>query len=228
MLAPAENLRPLENLILPVCAAHGVDLVLVRQTSSAGRHVLQVMIDLPDPSKAPSAQGVDVRDLAVETETSEPSSEPKSALASANVGQVGSVTLQHCSRVSRDISTLLDVQEVPGLPEKYSLEVTSPGLERPLVRAEDYVRFAGREAHIATGLVLSFQGLSDRRQFTGILRGFEAGQICMEVDGQEVAIPLEQVQKAHLVYRFKEVQRPGHAGLKKKNTGANKNRRTGT
>ena len=106
------------------------------------------------------------------------------------------VDIDDCADISRDLSTILD--EDPDLvPGSFQLEVSSPGLERPLVKEADYVRFAGREAAVKTR-----EPIDGRRSFRGTLTGVADGQIRMDLSGQRVAIPLGTVVKAHLVHRF--------------------------
>ncbi len=77
----------------------------------------------------------------------------------------------------------------------YTLEVSSPGLERPLRKREDYERFAGRKASIRL-----LQPVDGRTTFTGILAGLEGGHCVIEVEGTAVKLPLDGIRKAHLVF----------------------------
>lgn len=106
------------------------------------------------------------------------------------------VTLADCTAVSRDLGAALDLHEdlVSG---RYDLEVGSPGVERPLVRREDFDRFRGREARVATA-----RPLDGRRKFQGVLRGVEEESVLLEQDGAEVRLPLGDITKANLVHRF--------------------------
>jgi ribosome maturation factor RimP len=111
-------------------------------------------------------------------------------------GQSG-VSLADCQAVSRDLSTLLDVeQEV--LPQgRYRLEVSSPGLERPLLSRRDFERFAGREVDVRTT-----RPYSGRRRLQGMLRGIEGDGVKLDVGGEELMVPLTEIAKANLVFRF--------------------------
>lgn len=108
-----------------------------------------------------------------------------------------SVSLEDCQGVSRDISIGLDED-----PEQeagtYRLEVSSPGLERPLVRLGDYDRFSGREVRIKT-----FQPIDARRIFEGQLLGTDGSNVRVECSGQISLLPIDGIAKAHLVHRFK-------------------------
>lgn len=105
------------------------------------------------------------------------------------------VGLDDCEKVSRQVSALLDVEDP--IPGAYTLEVSSPGLDRPLRRAEDFTRFSGQRAKLE--LLLPRDG---RRRFSGTLRGLEAGEVLIEVDGVNYRLPLAEIGKARLVPDF--------------------------
>ena len=104
----------------------------------------------------------------------------------------GPVTLDQCAVVSHAISALLDVADP--LPGAYRLEVTSPGLDRPLVRRADYERFAGFEARLETELPLE-----GRRRFRGRLLGIADDQVRLALPEGETSIPFDAIKKAKLV-----------------------------
>jgi ribosome maturation factor RimP len=111
-------------------------------------------------------------------------------------GQSG-VSLADCQAVSRDLSTLFDVEH-EALPRgSYRLEVSSPGLERPLLSRRDFERFAGREVDVRTN-----RPFAGRRRLQGLLRGLDGDGIKLDVDGQELVVPLPEIAKANLVFRF--------------------------
>ncbi|WJW76512.1 ribosome maturation factor RimP [Thiohalobacter sp. IOR34] len=103
------------------------------------------------------------------------------------------VTLDDCQQVSYQVSGLLDVEDpVPG---QYTLEVSSPGLDRPLFREADFERFAGQPVKIRMALPIEGQ-----RKFTGLLQGVRQGQVILETeDGSEIGLPLDQIEQARLV-----------------------------
>lgn len=109
------------------------------------------------------------------------------------IDREGGVTVGDCERVSREIETLLQVEEA--VPSSYNLEVSSPGLERPLVKEEDFARFAGKTAAVKTS-----EPIEGRRNYKGLLQGVEAGEILMLIDGKGYRIPLGLVERAHLVF----------------------------
>lgn len=101
-----------------------------------------------------------------------------------------------CERVSRELSAVLDVNDV--IPQAYSLEVSSPGLDRPLRSLEHFRRFVGQTARVRLR-----EGLAGRRNFRGrILEAVEPGNVTIEVDGQKFVLPLADLDSANLAYDF--------------------------
>ena len=100
-------------------------------------------------------------------------------------------TLDDCAEVSQAVSALLDVADP--LPGAYRLEVTSPGIDRPLVRRADYERFAGFEARLETELPID-----GRRRFRGRLLGLADDHVRLALPEGELAIPLNAIKKAKL------------------------------
>lgn len=107
----------------------------------------------------------------------------------------GGIDVEDCRSVSEVLSDVLD-REDP-IPGPYSLEVSSPGLERPLKKESDYVRFAGRLANIRT-----YQAINGQKNFQGTLMGIEDGKVLIEIDGEATAIPLDMISKARLAVEF--------------------------
>ncbi len=106
------------------------------------------------------------------------------------------VTLDDCQRVSQELGTVLDVEDLVSGP--YTLEVSSPGLDRPLRHADDYRRFAGRLAKI----VLS-EPLNRQTAFAGRLRGVEGDEVLFESEGgKDVRLPLRLISRARLDVEF--------------------------
>jgi ribosome maturation factor RimP len=102
------------------------------------------------------------------------------------------MTVDDCAEISHAISAVLDVADP--IPGAYMLEVSSPGIDRPLVRRDDYRRYAGFEAK------LECDGLVDgKRRFRGIVRGIEGEDVLLEQAGELVRIPFPSVKKARLV-----------------------------
>jgi ribosome maturation factor RimP len=102
------------------------------------------------------------------------------------------ISVDDCADVSRTVSALLDVEEL--IAGSYTLEVTSPGIDRPLTRPEHFVRFAGFEAKVETRMPLD-----GRKKFTGRLLGLEGERVRIATAEGEMALPLADVQRAKLV-----------------------------
>ncbi|HHH48156.1 MAG TPA: ribosome maturation factor RimP [Gammaproteobacteria bacterium] len=105
------------------------------------------------------------------------------------------IKVEDCQRVSHQLSGVLDVEDV--IKGHYSLEISSPGLDRPLFNAAQFERFAGSEVKLRLEAPLD-----GRRKFRGTLLGVEDGEVRLRVDGEEVRIPLVSVDKANLVPQF--------------------------
>ena len=97
-----------------------------------------------------------------------------------------------CEKISRALSAILDVEDV--IANRYLLEVTSPGIDRPLVKLADYERFSGREAKVET-----LVPVDGRKRFKGKLLGVQDNQIVMDFEGQELKIEFDIISKAKLV-----------------------------
>ena len=101
------------------------------------------------------------------------------------------INVDDCAAVSRQLTRVFEVE---GL-DYDRLEVSSPGLDRPLRKPADFVRFAGQKAELR----MRRPDAGGRRKFAGVLKGSEAGQVTIEVDGQTVALALEDIERAKLV-----------------------------
>jgi ribosome maturation factor RimP len=117
------------------------------------------------------------------------------------IDKEGGVTLDDCAEVSRDLSAILDVEDI--VPVNYSLEVSSPGLDRPLKKVEDYLRYSGRLVKLRTYEPCTDDSGNKRKTFLGTLEGLQDGIVRMTLkEGQTASIPLERVAKANLEFEF--------------------------
>jgi ribosome maturation factor RimP len=107
------------------------------------------------------------------------------------------VTHADCELISHQVGTILDVEDVvPG--GRYTLEVSSPGVERKLVKPQDYQRFQGKKAKITLR-----DAVEGRRNWEGTLAGFDNGDVALEMEpGKTVRFPYAQVQKASLKFEW--------------------------
>ncbi len=117
------------------------------------------------------------------------------------IDREGGVSLDDCAAVSRELSEILDVEDV--IRGRYNLEVSSPGLDRPLKKPSDYDRFAGRLVKIRTFELLADDAGNKRKTFVGELIGLEEGVVRLKLkEGQTAGIPLAKVAKANLEFEF--------------------------
>ena len=110
----------------------------------------------------------------------------------------GGVQVGDCSRVSHTLSALLDVEDE--LKGAFDLEVSSPGLERPLQREGDFARFAGYRAKIR--LLPNGEG---RRRYSGLLKGVEGSKVVIDAHDDCFELELNQIEKAHLLLELEEL-----------------------
>ena len=113
------------------------------------------------------------------------------------VDQEGGITLDDCGRVSREIGDLIDVEEI--FQHAYVLEVSSPGLNRPLKKEKDFLSVVDKKVKIK--MVVPVQG---RRNFTGYLRAFRDGKLFLELNNNQVSLSRQDVEKANLVYEYEK------------------------
>jgi len=111
------------------------------------------------------------------------------------IDKPGGVTIDDCAEVSNHVSVLLDVEDL--IPNRYALEVCSPGLERGLYKRIDYERFAGQEVKIQT-----YDMLEGRRTFRGELLGISGDTVTIRERslGKDVTIAYPQIRKANLIF----------------------------
>lgn len=105
------------------------------------------------------------------------------------------VSIDDCERVSRNVSDLLDIEDV--MPQAYTLEVSSPGMDRILFRPDHYVQNVG--ATVDVRLHFPFEG---SKRVVGVLAGIEDEQVAVQVGEDEYVLPLENIQRARLVPQF--------------------------
>src|ERR1041384_3321964 len=122
------------------------------------------------------------------------------------------VDLLDCENLSRELSAVLDVEDP--IPQAFSLEVSSPGIDRPLRTVAHYQHFAGSEAKIQLAVPLRHapQGSPERRNFKGILQGVVDGKVAIECDGTTFELPMDDIEHARLVPDWDAVMK-GKSGV---------------
>jgi len=105
------------------------------------------------------------------------------------------VDIEDCARISRQLSSLLDVEEP--LKGEYTLEVSSPGMDRRLFRQDQFEAFAGSKVRIQ--LKRSYEG---QRKYSGLLKGVDGDEVILGFDDEEILFPLEAIEKANVIPEF--------------------------
>ncbi len=111
------------------------------------------------------------------------------------IDKEGGILLDDCAAVSHQLSAVLDVEEP--IQTKYVLEVSSPGIDRPLFKLNDFIRFVGQRIKVR-----SYALILGRRNFSGLLKSVENDEIFIDVDGEVFAIPISSVEQAKLLPEF--------------------------
>jgi len=117
---------------------------------------------------------------------------PRHSVLRIYIDKPEGITLDDCEKVSHQISGVLDVEDP--IEGEYSLEVSSPGVDRPLFLEQHYQRFAGHRVRIRLSVPVS-----GRRNLVGTLVAARQGDVVVELEGEQLALPLEQIAQARLV-----------------------------
>lgn len=133
-----------------------------------------------------------VEELGYEFVGLEHSSNPKNPVLVIYIDRPEGIGVDDCERVSREVAALLDVEDP--IPGHYNLEVSSPGLDRPLFTLEQFQRFSGETARVTL-----FAPQDGRRKFKGRILGADDGKVKLDQDGSEVLLDMGNIAKARLV-----------------------------
>jgi ribosome maturation factor RimP len=160
-----------------VAGSYGLDVYDVQYRRESNGWVLRIFLDVPYDDSVPA-----------KLDGTTPDEGAPAAVESVSVDQ--------CANVSRDVSAILDVEET--IDHHFILEVSSPGLDRPLKSERDYRRFTGRLAKIVVA-----QAVDNQKHFAGRLRGLERDAVVIETrPGKRQLIPLALITRAHLDVEF--------------------------
>jgi ribosome maturation factor RimP len=107
----------------------------------------------------------------------------------------GGITVENCAEASGEIGATLEVKDF--IPNPYILEVSSPGLDRPLKKPEDFIKYQNHQIKLKT-----FEPIEGRKNFKGLLLGMETGKVRLEVESRVYEIPLQAISKANLEFEF--------------------------
>jgi len=116
----------------------------------------------------------------------------KHSILRVYIDHTDGIAVDDCEQVSRQISALLDVEDP--IPGQYSLEVSSPGLDRPLFNKEHFIRFIGSQCKVRL-----YRLIDGRRRITGVITGTTDDNVIIESEGEALTLPLEMIEKANLV-----------------------------
>ncbi|ADL07997.1 ribosome maturation factor RimP [Thermosediminibacter oceani] len=111
------------------------------------------------------------------------------------IDKPGGITLDDCQEVSEEISRRLDIEDP--IPHSYILEVSSPGVERPLKKEKDFLKYIGSEVEIKV-----FEPIAGKKAFTGTLIDYKDGSVVLRVDSSIINIPHEKISSAKLKFKF--------------------------
>jgi ribosome maturation factor RimP len=121
------------------------------------------------------------------------------ALIRVSVEDESGLNVDRCAEVAEELGRALDLHDP--VPHAYTLEVASPGLDRPLRRAADYQRFQGRKVEVTTS-----EPINGRRRWKGRLVGLEGDDVLVDVDGGRAILPLGLIARAHLVVDMEDLR----------------------
>ena len=169
-----EILERVRAIAEPLAAAEGLEVVDLELAGVGSHTTLRLFIDRVVPA-VPSAD----------------------QLPTGGVPRVG-VTLDDCANLSRSVSAALDVEDP--IAGAYELEVSSPGLDRPLRTPAHFERFMGSKIRVKTYAPLT--GTDPRKTFIGKLVAYQDGKVSVDVDGNVFHIPHDQIAKANVEYEF--------------------------
>lgn len=122
-------------------------------------------------------------------------SQGRHTLLRVYIDHADGIDVEACAAVSRHLSGLLDVEDP--ITNDYTLEVSSPGMDRPLFTLEQY------QAHVGEQVKLKLRSpYEGRRNFQGIIRGVEADEVVLQVDDHEYLLPIDTIDKSNIIPRF--------------------------
>ena len=170
----------LENLIRPVVEGLGYELWGLEHLAQGKHSLLRIYIENQAKPEGDAAANV------VLSEQGE--------VENASVSESG-VALEDCEKVSRQVGAILDVEDP--ISGDYTLEVSSPGMDRFLYSLSHYERF--KSHHVAIKLRMPYEG---RRKFNGIISGIEGHDVVVQVDQEEFLFPIEAIEKANIIPQF--------------------------
>ena len=111
------------------------------------------------------------------------------------IDKEGGVTIDDCAMVSRELGDLIDIKDI--IQHEYILEVSSPGVDRPLKKEKDFTRMINKKIKVKM-----INMINGRRNYIGYLKSFQNKTLYLEIDGELIPLPWLGIEKANLVYEF--------------------------
>lgn len=198
--ALSATIAAVEEVVRPVLRAHGVELFDLSLRTEQGGWVLRVTLDAP-------AHKSGVTEEACTPPSGEQGTGEQGAGDSAAVVGACGVTLEQCAEVSRDLSTALDVGDI--ISYGYTLEVSTPGLERPLRNLQDYARFIGSRAKVTLNASKPGVGSVLRAKVSAV----HEDRVTFALDdGTALDLCFEEIKRGHLLFEMpSSPKKPGSA-----------------
>jgi ribosome maturation factor RimP len=172
----ASKKQQLEDMIRPVVEGLGYECWGIEYLSQGKNSTLRVFIERS-------------------VEQSDSAASQTAAQSESGKERESGVELADCEKVSRQLGAVLDVEDP--ISGDYTLEVSSPGMDRGLYAPEHFERFKGYQ--VALKLRMPFEG---RRKFNGLLKGTEGNDVILQVEQEEYLLPIEGIEKANIVPQF--------------------------
>ncbi len=101
------------------------------------------------------------------------------------------ITVEDCKKISRQIEDIIEVEDL--IPNRYYLEVSSPGLDRPLKKESDFLRYLGKSIQVSL-----FSPIQEKRKFTGVIQDFKESALFLDVGEETISIPIDNIASAKL------------------------------
>ena len=170
----------LEDLIRPIVEGMGYEFWGMEHLAQGKHSLLRIYIESQLGSEKVTSADVELSEQGVVEDTS--------------VEESG-IALNDCEKVSRQVGAVLDVEDP--ISGDYTLEVSSPGMDRILYNLSQYERFKGH--HVVIKLRMAYEG---RRKYTGVISGIEGRDVVIQVDQEEFLFPIESIEKANIIPQF--------------------------
>ena len=175
----------IEDLIRPIVEGLGFEYWGMELLAQGKHSLLRIYIE-----SQPGLQ----KTLSADVESADVELSEQGEVEGASVSESG-IALADCEQVSRQVGAVMDVEDP--ISGDYTLEVSSPGMDRIMYSLSQYERFKGY--HVAIKLRMAYEG---RRKYTGVISGIEGRDVIVQVDQEEFIFPIEAIEKANIIPHF--------------------------